>query len=255
MRFNLKRPCANCPFRKDAQGYLDPERAREIAMTKGTFACHKTITHDEETGDGITGPDSSHCAGYLIMREKLNKPSRMMRIAERLGMYDHTALDMSAPVFDSVREMVEAQGCLTDTPKRGKLVDEGQSNQGAAMSTLFDEIREGMENYMADHNLSAAKMGQLVGCSQQKIDSMRSKYVGHTPGAGAGERNPSRDSMREPALSKLISILRDGGYIEKRLLIPASERMTPEQLAEQKRARKTELQRARRAAKRTTNAG
>lgn len=43
------------------------------------------------------------------MLEKMQQPHQMMRIAERLGMYDHTKLNMSAPVYDDVDEMAEAQ--------------------------------------------------------------------------------------------------------------------------------------------------
>ena len=56
----------------------------------------------------------AHCAGALILLEKLNLPSQMMRIAERLGMYDRRKLDMLAPVFDSFVAMIKAQ------PSRGR---------------------------------------------------------------------------------------------------------------------------------------
>ena len=32
----------------------------------------------------------------------------MMRISERLGMYNYKELDMDAPVYDDIEEMVEA---------------------------------------------------------------------------------------------------------------------------------------------------
>jgi len=50
-----------------------------------------------------------HCAGALILLEKLEQPSQMMRIAERLRMYDARQLDMDAPVFESFEDMVKAQ--------------------------------------------------------------------------------------------------------------------------------------------------
>jgi len=53
--------------------------------------------------------ESQHCAGALILMEKMKRPSQMMRIVERLGMYDATKLQMDAPVFSSFEEMAEAQ--------------------------------------------------------------------------------------------------------------------------------------------------
>jgi len=32
-----------------------------------------------------------------------------MRIAERIGIYDRTKINMNAPIFDSFDEMIEAQ--------------------------------------------------------------------------------------------------------------------------------------------------
>lgn len=56
MRFDLTRPCGNCPFRSDEPFYLRPERVREIlGGGKGkawwpspSFVCHKTIDYDAE---------------------------------------------------------------------------------------------------------------------------------------------------------------------------------------------------------------
>lgn len=39
-----------------------------------------------------------HCAGALIFLEKRYRPNQLMRISERLGMYDRTKLDMKAKV-------------------------------------------------------------------------------------------------------------------------------------------------------------
>lgn len=112
MRFGLKRPCANCPFRNDRpeqEGWLGAERASDIvdAITRqqGTFSCHKTNSHDEE-GRVMETRDSEHCAGALILLEKLEKPNQMMRIAERLGLYDRTKLDMDSPVFNTPIEFI-----------------------------------------------------------------------------------------------------------------------------------------------------
>lgn len=111
MSFNLKRPCTNCPFRTDIRPFLNPSRAAEICnamlVADESFWCHKTIDYGGES-EGETTKKTQHCAGALILLEKLDRPNQLMRIAERLGMYDRTQLDMAAPVFESPDEFVEA---------------------------------------------------------------------------------------------------------------------------------------------------
>ena len=107
MNFNLSKPCKNCPYRTDClNGWLGKARAVEIfrSITKddATFPCHKTTTEG-----GQSGKREEHCAGALILLEKLEEPNQMMRIAERLKFYDHFKLDMSAPVFDTGADFIE----------------------------------------------------------------------------------------------------------------------------------------------------
>jgi hypothetical protein len=103
-------PCAKCPFRTDIPPYLTKARVREIerALERTEFPCHTTTEHDDES-EYIPSSNEIHCAGALILMEKAGRSSQMMRIAERLGMYDHRKLDMDAPVFDSFEEMAAAQ--------------------------------------------------------------------------------------------------------------------------------------------------
>jgi hypothetical protein len=115
MKYTMRKPCKNCPFRTDIEGYLSRARAREIAnglLSGGTFSCHKTNDfedNDEGWTDTVETPDSQHCGGALIFLEKQEQPNQMMRIAERLGLYDMRKLDMDAPVFESAREFIAAQ--------------------------------------------------------------------------------------------------------------------------------------------------
>lgn len=100
MRYDLVRPCANCPFRTDGHGYLRAERAREIARSLhggAEFPCHVT-TEDTDEGGRVAVPTSHFCAGALIALEREGQPNQMMRIAERLGIYDASKLDMTSPV-------------------------------------------------------------------------------------------------------------------------------------------------------------
>lgn len=106
-KFDLTRPCKNCPFRKDIRPYLPANRCEEIlnAITseQRTFSCHETT--------GVKGNkkvEEQHCAGATILLEKIEKPNQWMRWMERLYMYDHNKLDMNAPVYDSLEEMQEA---------------------------------------------------------------------------------------------------------------------------------------------------
>ena len=111
MNFDLKKPCEDCPFRNDKEhqrGWLGEDRASEIerSLSRHTFPCHKTTKHDDD-GNYQQRPKEQHCAGALIMLEHMEQPSQMMRIAERLGMYDRAKLEMDSPVFEDDSAFVE----------------------------------------------------------------------------------------------------------------------------------------------------
>lgn len=120
MDFSMKVPCGDCPFRKAGGVRLSRSRIREIAgmmlrSDGGTFPCHKTVDYgreDRNLGDGrrLSAPGEIHCAGALIFAEKQGTATQLMRIAERLGMYDSAALladqDVVDAVFDSQAEMM-----------------------------------------------------------------------------------------------------------------------------------------------------
>lgn len=123
MKYTMLAPCDNCPFRRKGFVPLTSGRAAEIANLMlitaggagGEFPCHKTtVTCEDEEGfgDRRETEDSQHCAGALIFAEKNETATQMMRIAERIGMYDARKLMTDNPVvddvFDTVDEMVEA---------------------------------------------------------------------------------------------------------------------------------------------------
>lgn len=121
MKYTMTAPCKSCPFRTDVPGFLTKTRIREIHATllqqQQTFACHNTVDYsgdadsDEDGGsNGNVTDESQHCAGAMILLERLGRPNQMMRICERLGMYDRTKLKMDAPVFDSCAAMVAHHG-------------------------------------------------------------------------------------------------------------------------------------------------
>jgi hypothetical protein len=64
---NCKKPCANCPFRKDVpEGWLGSERMAEI-IEAGSFVSHKK-THLQ-------------CAGHMLINGESNE---FVRMANRL---------------------------------------------------------------------------------------------------------------------------------------------------------------------------
>ncbi len=111
--YKLTRPCADCPFRSDRPFVLGRKRVSEIQEATGLypFSCHKTVDYEEDKPDDY---EQAHCAGALILMEKIRRPSLVMRFAHQLGRYDPSKLDMDAPVYDSWEEMKRG----TDFPER-----------------------------------------------------------------------------------------------------------------------------------------
>lgn len=124
MKYNLIRPCAKCPFRTDVPPYLNGARAREIVrgLERGEFACHLTLDYDDADDDGeaCETEKTAHCAGALIMLEKVNRPSQMMRICERFGDYDRMKLDMMAPVFATPDAFIRAQSAPVKRARKAR---------------------------------------------------------------------------------------------------------------------------------------
>jgi hypothetical protein len=116
MRFNLKKPCKNCPFRNgpDRIIFRGRDRAAEIAESayRNGFPCHLSAEYDEGDDDAgrdggyVFGEGTQHCAGALAMFAQDqwspwpgidNDEDRLDRIATKL-----------APVFPDVFESEEA---------------------------------------------------------------------------------------------------------------------------------------------------
>lgn len=112
MKTSMTSPCPECPFRTDVVPYLRRARIKalqeDLVDNQRSFTCHKTLKWVTDEGLEST-PESQHCAGAMILLEKLEKPNQWMRWMERLGRYDHTKLDMDAPVFDTFEAMADAQ--------------------------------------------------------------------------------------------------------------------------------------------------
>lgn len=94
MRYTMTEPCDACPF-LIGSGFTFQSL---VEHARGEFACHKACELDED-GDYVERSDKTpHCAGALIFLEKQERPHQMMRICERLGLYDRTTLNMQANV-------------------------------------------------------------------------------------------------------------------------------------------------------------
>lgn len=113
----MRKPCDDCPFLRVGGIRLRAARVRQIAggmlsPQGATFTCHKSTVEDTDSGKMVDGPNAQHCAGALIFGEKNGNSTQMMRIAERLRMYDPMALmadkEAVASVFDDLDEMVKA---------------------------------------------------------------------------------------------------------------------------------------------------
>lgn len=127
--FKLKRPCKDCPFRKDLpehlKGWLGKVRVEGIAFNTfkmgQSFPCHKTTgtmhsdyEYDDWGDEAKPTPydqNTSQCAGAAIMQIKTDNPNAYMQIAERLGWTKEIEaikqLDLDSPVFDTVADFVE----------------------------------------------------------------------------------------------------------------------------------------------------
>jgi len=66
---HVKKPCKDCPFRKDSlKGWLGQERMTEI-LNANSFVCHKKT--------------DLQCAGHMLIKENGND---FVQLADRLGI-------------------------------------------------------------------------------------------------------------------------------------------------------------------------
>lgn len=117
MKFDLKTPCKNCPFRTDKTGirFSCLERAEEIEESayRNGFPCHlsahDTSDEDEENGGYEATEDSQHCIGFIIMKIKEgevcwpgvgNDEELVRRLEDRVNM--------KAPVFEDTDAFFDA---------------------------------------------------------------------------------------------------------------------------------------------------
>lgn len=88
--------------------------------------------------------------------------------------------------------------------------------------TIWDEIRLATAAYMRDNDVSTRRLSELLDCSPQKVSAFVPKFNNK---GNIVEGPHDRPTMAEPALSTLVALLRNNGYIERRILIPECERV------------------------------
>lgn len=128
MRFDLKRPCKNCPFGKAETRIIFrcKERAEEIAEQayRTGFPCHLSADYDDdEDGEGggyVFGAETQHCAGalgtfaneYRMMGGSWpaidNSEEMAEQIIERMGD------EGLAMCFESEQDFIEANASSDD---------------------------------------------------------------------------------------------------------------------------------------------
>lgn len=110
MRFERRRPCGNCPFRKEApiahwdpREYLRLERIERLEGNpgQGGFACHKDRTKPYA--------DREMCIGWLLDQKRKGMPAIALRVIlidnpEAISQYEECEPD--GEMYSSVSELV-----------------------------------------------------------------------------------------------------------------------------------------------------
>lgn len=98
MKFNLTKPCKDCPFVVGSSTNTSLAKGRIEGIvadlrSNHTFTCHKTLEEEKI--------EQSHCGGALIFLEREAKfgesQNQMIQLAGRLGLYDRTKVNMDFP--------------------------------------------------------------------------------------------------------------------------------------------------------------
>lgn len=137
MLYDLKTPCEDCPFRKDVrfhEGIYDALKDYEEHIPKGNLihTCHKTDKRADGYQENYKKDKPQHCAGLLIMLEKMGIPNTLMEYKEALNEKIE-GLDMEAPVFNTLKEMRETYELMKPRYARKTFTTEG----GVTVSMSF----------------------------------------------------------------------------------------------------------------------
>jgi hypothetical protein len=121
LRFDLKEPCENCPFRTDGTAirFTCRGRAEEIKESayRHGFPCHKTAVdtsdEDEDSGGFVFRQNgkTQHCVGSLMMHIKEGYDSTP-GTGNDAELFERVAakVDWKSPHFESVEAFLDANG-------------------------------------------------------------------------------------------------------------------------------------------------
>lgn len=117
MRFDLKTPCKNCPFRTDetAIRFYNRERAEEISESayRNGFPCHLSAEIDEDDDEAgyEFGDDTQHCAGALMLFARHDDGTLpFTRLRESAQERVLGRLDWKAPVYEDESDFLDSYG-------------------------------------------------------------------------------------------------------------------------------------------------
>jgi hypothetical protein len=105
MKINMKRPCNECPFRRNSlAGWLGPWDAEELLhfLGRGEFPCHQGIHSEVQSIDELEG-----CAGAAIFLNNKVERSRHPRVEEHQDAVENVSQEVKDSVFrwgDEFRE-------------------------------------------------------------------------------------------------------------------------------------------------------
>ena len=122
MRFDLRTPCKNCPFRTDdtAIRFACRERAEEIEESayRNGFPCHLSAVFtgdDDEDGGYEFGDDTQHCVGATLMYLRGgfsgNVPFEWLPDAKQDQI--SARLDWNAPVYEGPDEFLDSYEAMS----------------------------------------------------------------------------------------------------------------------------------------------
>jgi len=99
----IKKPCAQCPYRKDVKPFLTPERGEDLAYAAqnpyNNFYCHKTLEDSDDDDGGLEISNGSKvCAGFLTLQHNENGKT----------FYDSEGFQPSENVYSDAYEMSDA---------------------------------------------------------------------------------------------------------------------------------------------------
>lgn len=117
MRFDLRAPCKNCPFRTDetAIRFACRERAEEIAESayRNGFPCHLSATIDGDDDDAgyEFGENTQHCAGALLLFGRHDDGTlALQQLPEAKQEAILGRLDWNAPVYEDESAFLDSYG-------------------------------------------------------------------------------------------------------------------------------------------------